>query len=1230
MDVIHAIRDTGQVWDAEDAASSLIQDVLEVATDYEGLSAKRLVELARGNDDFMWVYDEEGAMAHSEFLREVFERAGYDGIEDRTVAAKFRMMYLNSDDVHYVAFKPNQIKSAIGNAGTFDAANPDIRFSTRQESEHESIVREAVQAGRWVPENVLQEYADQEWAQEEARQRFDDRQDAAEAMSQDQDEEDFVMMSMAMTEGRARDQKYWREIYRSADIKSAQKTPEQIAAAWAGGLTKESLSAYLREIAFNGDANEISDRIIGNLAKHIGTTGTLTDAQFRKAMDKINYDQVTWFQELSGLTENIEDLQNMEEALVSHPDASELLKRKRQIQDLKKQLQKQEMTSSNLQHEIELAAKYENDLRKVIKALEAKNVKAAEALAAEVQANKDTQRIYGKALTEKAGEVREIMKRLARATNDTVKFDQARDDAISKASEMIREVKNQVKARIEARNIINRMIKSIMKRPATTIDYEYAKQISEMQQGLDIRSHRRGRYAQVFNQVRDAMPEGIAKAELQRMLDEAIGNRSLRDMDLDELIDIYDQIEDLKAEGREVYRQKKAAQREQDLKDMVTMLDELGYTVDQTREMVANVGEKFQESRRSNVFRKAQFQLYNMKRLTDAMGPTWKQMFDIKVNELTDQKLRYKFERLEALDKFKKQLGIKTSDLLKDATDDYTVQEVMGIFIAQQNEDSLAALMNGNKITQRQLRQAKAFLDANPKYQRLAEGLMNLFDDESFERLQRAFIESTNTGMVRVENYFPMRRMNLTQTSYDEDVSFDLASRTHAGRTYAWKGFSYQRQHQRKEQNPIRLDAMMIALEGVEQQEHYAAFAVHVKKMHRMLSMTEVEAAFSDKFGSDAYKVMKEYVDRIANPKVVQQTRQMDRILQTARTNMTMGALAYNLMSPIKNLIGPLLYLPHISRGNAWSTLAAIPMLVYEMLRFMSPHNLYREDGKLKHRMIEAVFERNPQARNRSLDPNLREGAALKAKGVRGVIKKITEAGLQPLGWIDTWTIIVGEEAVFQMEMLNSNDEAKATAAAQEATLRTQPFGSEKDSPAAYTSNFFKALAMFSSPLNQIFGMATNDFGRDVARGKLGKAGLTLVSLAMTGVLMSIMEQKRLPDPDDEEGVKQFWIDVSSQFIEMIPILGPEILGGMRGSPFVGKGFSITGWMRYLAPTVKRIADPEAEFEEKLDSAVRTLTAGTQILGVPSVGLRRLYNTFTPDEGDIDLWELFGGAPEER
>lgn len=61
-----------------------------------------------------------------EKFRAATEAAGFDGIVDPTVRNKFKDEGYTPDAVHYVAFRPEQAKSATGNRGTFDPASASI------------------------------------------------------------------------------------------------------------------------------------------------------------------------------------------------------------------------------------------------------------------------------------------------------------------------------------------------------------------------------------------------------------------------------------------------------------------------------------------------------------------------------------------------------------------------------------------------------------------------------------------------------------------------------------------------------------------------------------------------------------------------------------------------------------------------------------------------------------------------------------------------------------------------------------------------------------------------------------------------------------------------------------------------------------------------------------------------------------------------------------------------
>lgn len=70
-------------------------------------------------------YSSPGAVA----LREFLKSKGFDGI-------KYLDYFEGSnDDYSYIAFEPNQIKSATDNIGLFDGNDPDIRFSLSPSAE---------------------------------------------------------------------------------------------------------------------------------------------------------------------------------------------------------------------------------------------------------------------------------------------------------------------------------------------------------------------------------------------------------------------------------------------------------------------------------------------------------------------------------------------------------------------------------------------------------------------------------------------------------------------------------------------------------------------------------------------------------------------------------------------------------------------------------------------------------------------------------------------------------------------------------------------------------------------------------------------------------------------------------------------------------------------------------------------------------------------------------------
>jgi hypothetical protein len=110
-------------------------DIMEAA-DYDSIGAQELIKTMKESEGLMDTMDADGELANGEFVRQVFEGMGFDGIIDLSVNEKFgsqrkmgqSMEGMNPDTIHYLAFKPEQIKSATGNRGTFDAGERNILF----------------------------------------------------------------------------------------------------------------------------------------------------------------------------------------------------------------------------------------------------------------------------------------------------------------------------------------------------------------------------------------------------------------------------------------------------------------------------------------------------------------------------------------------------------------------------------------------------------------------------------------------------------------------------------------------------------------------------------------------------------------------------------------------------------------------------------------------------------------------------------------------------------------------------------------------------------------------------------------------------------------------------------------------------------------------------------------------------------------------------------------------
>ena len=124
---ISKAQDEGIDFDEDELREILVGIAYEGGSGIAEVKERLLMDSSADNGDF----------ADNELLRCVIEACGFDGIIDSTVSDKFVNMNIEEGTSHFIAFKPNQIKSATDNSGAFSSENNSILF---QDADYDGTV----------------------------------------------------------------------------------------------------------------------------------------------------------------------------------------------------------------------------------------------------------------------------------------------------------------------------------------------------------------------------------------------------------------------------------------------------------------------------------------------------------------------------------------------------------------------------------------------------------------------------------------------------------------------------------------------------------------------------------------------------------------------------------------------------------------------------------------------------------------------------------------------------------------------------------------------------------------------------------------------------------------------------------------------------------------------------------------------------------------------------------
>lgn len=739
-------------------------------------------------------------------------------------------------------------------------------------------------------------------------------------------------------------------------------------------------------------------------------------------------------------------------------------------------------------------------------------------------------------------------------------------------------LRERAKKRVAQRKYVQKLVDNIAK-PTGNIDFFYKEGIENLREGID--PHFRAaktlgakeRMQRFFKENPDRM------AEMPVKFMKELNKKPLNDYTIDDLVKISNEISRLRKLGKTKRKLQLVQERRafEETKDDIIITATKGKVKKEDLPVVRATRRKPRkiDLARAMTLRPARLfdKLDRGKRFT---GPAHKFFYD-EVNRGVDESLRMIDTRLAASAAKRKELGLSARDILKTrkvGKVKFAVDEMLDIYAGWKNPRKKLALMYGNNITEEMFTKISDALTTPEK--QFAEWIVSEYG-RNYSRVRESHIEYANEDMGWEPFYTPIRRMDLTPNKYKSELADEILVRFNLKKAYVAKGFTIERKDIPKEyQKPLSLGLYNTWLDQVPKQERYINLGAKVKDIQKMTSDPDFRQIVIDNFGPEYLRAVENYNNRVANPEIYKAFTQMEKISQTLRKNMVIAYLSYNLVTMGKQLPSVLLYLPETGPAHLIASGLQFAANPIKAIRFAN-----ERDPQMKHRMIERELEE------------------MKYSGK--IMKKVGRFGMKGIKGFDRVAVTIGWRGVYNKNVGKVGEE-EAIRLAQNATLRTQPAAHAKDLPDLYASaEYLNWLLQFTNQLNQIYNIATYDIPQDIRRGRLYRAFLSSIALAMVSLVIYAISYRRIPE--DLDDVKEA---IKEEAIMAIPLVGRTIMAASKGWESPSPALKGAVAMGKLISGAERATKAKAVLESIF-----------VMMGLPYTGPKRIKKAI--EEGPIEL-----------
>ena len=785
-------------------------------------------------------------------------------------------------------------------------------------------------------------------------------------------------------------------------------------------------------------------------------------------------------------------------------------------------------------------------------------------------------------------------------------------EVLEKEKARQKKMKDEARALKEVRETMKKLSKGITKKISKTIDIDYADRIWEIQKSLDpnFRSKKTMEQLKKSRDFFERNPE--ARDQISEKIEKRIYKKPLNEWTLEELKDMYDRVNELKRIGRtkrQLYEAQEMRTRDrikQGMQDDVLQGEEL-------KKPVGGV-------KPTKIWDKVRIESLRPDRIVKMLGPVWEEWLQDRVNEAwnktmraLDKRVSYIKEKLEESELTIDPLDIriktkgytwvgKTLDIEGFKYENGkrpTIQDAMYWYIGMNNDRTRRAILSGNMIPYDTVMAGINMLTEQQK--KVADYIQKDLDD-NFDRLRKTVRKLYNIDVEPVDFYVPMKRLDISYESRNDEIMIDLAGRSGLTKQYMEKGFIKSRVDISDDrQAPIRTDLLNLWHQSVLSEESFIHQDQLIKRLHAMAEDLHVRRAVQQKYGSSMNKWISKYINDLAKGDIYNAMTGAERLQRTLRNHVVIAYLSYNLLSNLKQLVS---VIPFLTDAGPYQIMVAAGEYLKSRAKAVSKGQIINSEW------LAEIEDMSPTIKHRSISRDFEELKRSNGKLYNEVINKIGKTGMISLEVIDKVSVAIGWKAVFNKAKSQGMSETEALKLADKSVTRTQPSGRIQDLAQMYRSgDSFKWFTMFTNALNAYWNMAIYDIPQAVKEKHILKATGDITAIALSGAGIAIA-CGALVGNDDEEKKKKMMSGIFSQFTDSIPIIGSTATSIMNASmglkTFQGSGVQIFPAGESLRKGVNAITN-----EDYTKAFEYMIEGSAYAAGLPVAGPKRITKAIT-------------------